>query len=405
MTLATTTRDLDHRVVGGVCAGIANQYRYPVNAVRAATVALSVATAGLGGLAYLALWRYLPASVAGRSQAAETASASVATDTPVSTSGGLYGPVTEDLPLVREKIHSIAEDVEFAFLRQMLETALSGSGKLMRPGIALLAGRLGHYELDRLVPLAASVELLHTATLVHDDVIDEASERRGEETPNALFGNAASVMLGDYMFAHAADFIAQTDNTQVVRRFASTLMMMANGELQQDVTTFEYSEDVQRYLDRITGKTASLFAVAAEGGAIVAGVPDEQVEALRLYGMRLGIAFQIVDDILDFTGDPEVMGKPNGSDLQSGTLTLPAILYMQRHPEDNPIKRAFDGVRRRSNLERAISGIMSSGVLDESMVTARRFGDDARTALRTLPDSEVRRTLDGLIDYVFERKS
>ncbi len=317
----------------------------------------------------------------------------------------LYGPVADDLPLVSEKIESIAQDAEFAFLRRMLEAALSGSGKMMRPALALLAGRLAHYDLERLVPLAASIELLHTATLVHDDVIDEAQERRGASTPNALFGNAASVMLGDYMFAHAADFIAQTDNTEVVRRFAKTLMMMASGELTQDISAYEYSEDITRYLDRITGKTASLFGTAAEGGAMVSGVPADQVEALRLYGLRLGIAFQIVDDILDFTGDPEVMGKPNGSDLQSGTLTLPAILYMQRNPEDNPIKRAFEGIRRRSNFERAIREIMESDVIGESMATARQFGDQARDALAPLPAGEVREALDGLVDYVFERKS
>ncbi len=322
-----------------------------------------------------------------------------------SAAAALYGPVAADLPLVSAKIQSITDEVDLPFLRQMLETALAGSGKMMRPAIALLAGRLGDYDLDRLVPLAASVELLHTATLVHDDVIDEAPERRGEATPNALFGNAASVMLGDYMFAHAADFIAQTDNTRVVRRFAQTLMVIANGELTQDISVFEYSEDVQRYLDRITGKTASLFGTAAEGGAMVAGVPDDQVEALRIYGLRLGIAFQIVDDILDFTGDPEVMGKPAGSDLHSGTLTLPAILYMQQHPEDNPIRRAFEGVRRRANLDRAIREIVASDCIDESMVTARRFGDDARTALHTLPDSEVRQALDAIIDYVFDRQS
>lgn len=317
----------------------------------------------------------------------------------------LYGPVAGDLPLVSDKIQSIRDTADLPLLRQMLGTALAGSGKMMRPAIALLAGRLGAYDLEKLVPLAASVELLHTATLVHDDVIDEAAERRGEATPNALFGNAASVMLGDYMFAHAADFIAQTDNIRVVRRFAQTLMVIANGELTQDISVFEYSADVTRYLDRITGKTASLFGTAAEGGAIVAGVPDDQVEALRLYGLRLGIAFQIVDDILDFTGDPAVMGKPAGSDLHSGTLTLPAILYMQQQPEDNPIRRAFEGVRRRANLDRAVRAILASGAIEESMITARRFGEDARSALDALPDGEVRTTLDGIIDYVFERSS
>ena len=317
----------------------------------------------------------------------------------------LYGPVAADLPLVSAKLQSIAANVDFAFLERMLANALAGTGKMMRPAIALLGGRLGAYDLDRLVPLAASVELLHTATLVHDDVIDEAHARRGEATANALFGNAASVMLGDYMFAHAADLIAQTDNTRVVRIFARTLMMMAKGELTQDMTVFEYSEDVQRYLDRITGKTASLFGTAAEGGALVAGAPAEQVEAMRLYGLRLGIAFQIVDDILDFTGDPAVMGKPVGSDLAGGTLTLPAILYMQRCPDDNPVKRAFEGTRRRANIERAIREITASDLLDESMRTARHFGDQALGALRTLPNGETRDTLQGIVDYVFARQS
>ena len=326
-------------------------------------------------------------------------------DTANASARALYGPVAGDLPRVSEALQSIAHNVEFAFLQKMLENALAGTGKMMRPAIALLGGRLGDYDLARLVPLAASVELLHTATLVHDDVIDEAQERRGEPTPNALFGNAASVMLGDYMFAHAADFIAQTDNTQVVRIFARTLMSMANGELKQDMTVFEYSEDVQRYLDRITGKTASLFGTAAQGGAMVAGVPAEQVEAMRVYGLHLGIAFQIVDDILDFTGDPAVMGKPVGSDLAGGTLTLPTILYMQRKPDDNPVKRAFEGTRRKANIDRAIREIVDSDLLDESMQTAVRYGEEARSALRTLPASEVRDTLEGILDYVFSRRS
>jgi geranylgeranyl pyrophosphate synthase len=256
-----------------------------------------------------------------------------------------------------------------------------------------------------LVPLAASIELLHTATLVHDDVIDRAEERRSEPTPNALFGNAASVMLGDYMFAHAADFIAQTDNTQVVRVFAKTLMTIARGELTQDVTVFEYSEDVQRYLDRIYGKTASLFATAAENGAIAAGAPEAYVAPLRRYGESLGMAFQIVDDILDFAGDAREMGKPVGSDLLAGTLTLPAILYMQRSPGDNPVQRAFEGVRRRANLQRAITEIRASDVLDEAMTSARHFTGLALAALEELPRGEPRESLTGLVTYVLERRS
>ena len=316
----------------------------------------------------------------------------------------LYGPVTADLPMVDAMLTEL-QHVEFPWLRQMLEATLGGGGKRIRPAIALLAGRLGMYDLDKLVPLAASVELLHTATLIHDDVIDAATERRGRPTAAALFNNASSVMLGDYMFAHAAEFVARTGNIRVIRNFADTLRVMANGELVQDMSAFEYSEDVQRYLDRIAGKTASLFATAAEGGAIVSGAPEALVAPMRRFGQQLGMAFQIVDDILDFTATSEELGKPSGSDLLAGTVTLPTLLYMARSPEDNPVKRAFEGTRRRANLQRAITEIRASDLLDESFVTARRFADAARAALTDLPAGETLEALDGLVDYVIARRS
>ena len=316
----------------------------------------------------------------------------------------LYGPVTDDLPRVDQMLMGLTQ-VEFPWLRRMLESTLTGGGKRLRPAISLLAGRLGDYDLERLVPMAASVELLHTATLIHDDVIDAAPERRGKPTAAVLFNNASSVMLGDYLFAHAAEFVARTGNIRVIRNFADTLRIMANGELTQDMSAFEYSEDVQRYLDRILGKTASLFGTAAEGGAIVAGAPEEYVAPMRHFGIQMGMAFQIVDDILDFTATSEELGKPAGSDLLSGTVTLPTLLYMGRSPEDNPVKRAFEGTRRRANLQRAITEIRASDLLDESMVTARRFAESAREALVVLPNGEPKATLDSLVDYVIERRN
>ena len=316
----------------------------------------------------------------------------------------IYGEIEKDLPLVKNSLKELSDDIGFEFLEKMIEQSLSGSGKMMRPALALLAGKLGNYDLEKLIPLAASVELLHTASLVHDDVIDRADARRGNETSNILFGNAAAVMLGDYMFAYAAEFITRTDNIDVVKKFAATLMMMVQGELKQDVTVFEYSEDVQRYLDRITGKTASLFATAAEGGALVCDVPESDASTLYQYGLNLGIAFQIVDDVLDFSGDPELIGKPIGSDLKSGTLTLPSILYMQQKPDDNPIKRAFEGQRKNSNLNKAISDILDGAYIKDSMETAQKFGVNARNYLATIDNKETVYTLNQLIDYVLERK-
>jgi geranylgeranyl pyrophosphate synthase len=199
--------------------------------------------------------------------------------------------------------------------------------------------------------------------------------------------------------------VARTGNIRVIRNFAATLGVMAQGELKQDMAAYEYSEDVQRYLDRIYGKTASLFATAAENGAIVAGAPEAQVAPMRRYGEALGMAFQIVDDVLDFTGDAKEMGKPVGSDLLAGTLTLPAILYMQRSPGENPVQRAFEGVRRRANLQRAIDEIRASEVLDEAMASARHFAGLASEALEELPAGEPRESLAGLVTYVLERRT
>ncbi len=316
----------------------------------------------------------------------------------------IYGPVADDLPQVDALLESL-QDVEFPWLREMLVSVLGGSGKRLRPAIALLAGRLGSYDLELLVPLAASVELLHTATLVHDDVIDMADERRGRPTAAAQFHNAPSVMLGDYMFAHAAHFVAQTENVRVIRNFAETLRVMARGELSQDLAAYQYSPDVQRYLDRIYGKTASLFATAAEGGAIVCAAPEPLVEPVRRFGQELGMAFQIVDDVLDFSGTSEELGKPVGSDLLAGTLTLPTLLYLERYPDDNPVQRAFAGVRRRSNLQRAIGEIQESGLLEESLATARQFAQRAGEAIEELPQGEPRTTFEQLVEYVLERRS
>ena len=316
----------------------------------------------------------------------------------------IYGPVADDLPRVDELLASL-QDVEFPWLREMLSAVLGDSGKRLRPALTLLSGRLGSYDLDLLVPMAASVELLHTATLVHDDVIDQAAERRGAATAAARFNNAPSVMLGDYMFAHAAHFVAQTENVRVIRNFAETLRVMARGELSQDLAAYDYSPDVQRYLDRIYGKTASLFATAAEGGAIVCGAPEPLVEPVRRFGEQLGMAFQVVDDVLDFSGTAEELGKPVGSDLLAGTLTLPTLLYLERYPDDNPVRRAFAGVRRRSNLQRAIGEIQQSGLLEESLETARQFAGRAGEALHELPDGEPRTTFEQLVEYVLERRS
>jgi geranylgeranyl pyrophosphate synthase len=315
----------------------------------------------------------------------------------------LYGAVQEDLSRVEELFESLKQ-ADYGPLGEMLEIILSGGGKLLRPALALLSGRFGRYNLDVLVPLAASVELLHTATLVHDDVIDQASTRRGRPTVNSAFHNSTTVMLGDYLFAHAADQVVKTDNLRVVRLFSDTLMIMAKGEIRQDLTAYDSRQTIRDYLQRIGGKTASLFATACEGGAIVSSQPDEWTEAFRDYGYNFGMAFQVVDDILDFTGDSEAMGKPVGSDLMQGTLTLPSLLLMDQSSKSNPVQKYFARPSR-ERLSEAVQAVLDSGAIQESYEMARDFSRRANEALDVLPDLEDRETLRDLTTFILERRT
>jgi len=304
----------------------------------------------------------------------------------------LYGSVQEDLALVEETFESLKQD-DYGPLGEMLEMVLSGGGKLLRPALVLLSGRFGRYTLDLLVPLAASVELLHTATLVHDDVIDTATTRRGRPTVNSSFHNSTTVMLGDYLFAHAANQVVMTDNLRVVRLFSDTLMIMAKGEIRQDLDAYDSRRTIRDYLQRIGGKTASLFATACEGAAVVSGQPDEWTAALRDYGYNFGMAFQVVDDILDFTGDEAQMGKPVGSDL-----------LMDRSPKVNPVQKYFARPGK-ERLNQAVDAVLDSGAVHESHEMARDFARRAVEALEALPDLGDRQTLRDLTEYILDRRS
>ena len=325
--------------------------------------------------------------------------------TQLQTATSLYGPVAEDMVLVEDLLES-TKRADLAPLKRMLDHALGARGKRMRPALVLLAWNLGSYDLNKLVPLGTAIELLHTASLVHDDVVDGAESRRGRATTNSVFDNAITVLLGDYIFANAAEMVTRTGNLHVTRLFALALMKMTSGELDQDAAAFDVGKDIQNYLARIGGKTASLFAVATEGGASLGNCPDNVIEAMRVYGWSLGMAFQIVDDILDFNGDEALMGKPVGSDLREGTITLPGLLLLERYPIDNPIKKFFTAKRsREERLQEAIAMVRSTEVLEVSMEMARDYVRRATDMLAGLPESDAKRCLAELGQYVLDRKS
>ncbi|MCH9037218.1 MAG: polyprenyl synthetase family protein [Chloroflexi bacterium] len=315
----------------------------------------------------------------------------------------LYQPIREDLLQVREDIRS-ASAVDFPELSEILGHVLNSTGKGTRPAITILASKFHPHDEQLPKFMASAVELLHIATLVHDDTVDKAAIRRGKATVSSLWGENAAVLVGDYLFAKSATCVCSTENVRVIRIFSETIMHLASGELKERFSAYDWTADRDQYWDRIRQKTASLFTTSAETGAILSGASETIIDAFHTYGHSLGMAFQIVDDILDFQGTESEVGKPVGNDLAQGVLTLPAILLQERYPNDNPIKALFQNPSDEGALKRAVEMIHNSSVIDDSYDVAQDFCSTARKALEGLPDNPYRRSLTELLSYILERK-
>jgi geranylgeranyl pyrophosphate synthase len=296
-------------------------------------------------------------------------------------------------------------ETDDAILAPMLSTVLPGSGKRLRPALALLIGRLGSSgNPETLNQMAVGVELLHTASLVHDDIIDESDTRHGGATLFARVGNALAVLVGDYLFSQAAQACVATGNLEVVRLFAQTLGAMAQGQIDdanRQLGGRQAWETVsrERYYRTISGKTASLFVLACKGTGLLVGLEPARVEALRVYGENLGLAFQVYDDILDFTATEEELGKPVGSDLRQGTITLPVILTRDEPSVDGRLRDAFES----EDVELQIRLVQESGALARAQAEAEALVARARGALAALPEGIERSALDALAAYVTGR--
>ncbi|NPA93174.1 MAG: polyprenyl synthetase family protein, partial [Chloroflexi bacterium] len=279
-------------------------------------------------------------------------------------------PVQESLQaveaLMRQQAAEHHHDLDAA-----LQHLLSAGGKRLRPALALLVGEMLGADSERLTTLAAAIELLHTATLVHDDLIDGALLRRGIPTLNAAWSPAATVLTGDFMFARAARLAALAGSLEVMQLFAETLAIIVDGEITQ-LFDGPGLADREAYYQRIFAKTASMFVLATEAAALLSGADEGQVEALRGYGHDLGIAYQIVDDILDFTGDQAKLGKPVGSDLRHGLITMPTLCYLEAHPDDADLQAVIEGEHVPSEQMDALIGRIRNS---EAIAQA---ADDAR---------------------------
>ena len=314
----------------------------------------------------------------------------------------IYETIKNDLEKVDDTLRGVSQ-VDILLLSQLLEYLLSNGGKRLRPALTLLSGQFYNYNLSLLVPMAAAVELLHNATLVHDDIVDNAVIRRGKQSISHAWGKASALLLGDYLFAKAGRLVASTENLRVVKLFAQTLMTISSGELAQINVIFDKKRAREHYYSWISAKTASLFAMATESGAALSGAPEDIIQSLKKYGHNFGMAFQIMDDILDFTGQADQLGKPVGSDLIEGAVTLPSIIFAETSPEADLVKQIIEN-KDMTKVNLIVDKIRSSSVIDECLAIASDFCDKAREDLKDLPDTPARQSLLDLTSYTIKRR-
>ena len=315
----------------------------------------------------------------------------------------IYRPIQDGLARVEENLTQMA-DRRFSFMGQLLNHVLESEGKRIRPALTLLASDFHPHDRKKTEIMATAVELLHIATLVHDDTVDNSDIRRGKATVSSQWGRNVAILVGDYIFAASATMVCDTGDIRVIRRFSETIMELSSGELQELAEAYNGDQTMEGYLDRIYGKTASLFTTAGESGAVLSGAPEETVQSLKEYSHNLGMAFQIVDDILDFEGTPEEVGKPVGNDLARGIVTLPAMIAIKHYPDDNPVSVLFRSPDDREKLKKAVDMILEPPNLAEAHAVAEEFGRNALDALRTFPQTPSRESLEELVAYVLARR-
>src|SRR5690606_10431493 len=289
---------------------------------------------------------------------------------------------------------------------QVAEHIIAAGGKRLRPLLVLAGARLVGVDNDRPLALAACVEFIHTATLLHDDVVDESDLRRGNETANVLWGNQASVLVGDFLFSRSFQLMVEDGSLEVLAILSNASAVIAEGEVMQLMNVGHTNTTEDSYLQVISSKTAALFAAACEVGAVVANRPKAEAQALESYGRNLGIAFQLVDDALDYSAEQQALGKAIGDDFREGKVTLPILLAFRR---GNTEERAFwkrvieDGEQQDADLRTAITIINRHAALEDTIERARHYGAMAKDALGIFEDSEIKSALLEAVDFSIER--
>jgi geranylgeranyl pyrophosphate synthase len=312
-------------------------------------------------------------------------------------------PIEDRIKLVEERIRA-QSDGHHTAVGAALNHLLSSGGKRIRVVVTLLAGKMLGADPDKLISLAASIESLHTATLVHDDLIDGAMIRRGIPTLNAQWSPAATVLTGDFIFAKAAKLAAETDSVPLMKIFAQTLAIIVNGEITQ-LFSSRWVANRENYYQRIYAKTASLFEAATTAAAILSDADEQIIEEMKHFGYEIGMAFQIIDDVLDFTSDQTTMGKPVASDLRQGLLTLPVLYYLENNPTDVDMKNILESSFCDEDcLGRLLTSIRESGAIQLSLEEAQRSVQKGLDILSRMPDTPERKALEDLANYITDRE-
>lgn len=313
--------------------------------------------------------------------------------------------VADDLKAVNQLILR-RMDSQVDLVPQLAGHIIAAGGKRLRPLLTLGAAKLCKYTGDRHISLATCVEFIHTATLLHDDVVDESHLRRGQETANALFGNQASVLVGDFLFSRSFELMIEDGSLDVLRILSHASSVIAEGEVLQLMTTNDTQTSEDTYLEVIKAKTAQLFAAACRIGAVVSDRPRIEEEALESYGMNLGIAFQLIDDVLDYSAKQATLGKSIGDDFKEGKISLPVILAFRRGDE---IEREFwhrtleKLDQNKDDFAHALHLMEKHGALKDSVERARHYGAIARDSLGIFEDGPIKVIFSDLIDFCIER--
>jgi geranylgeranyl pyrophosphate synthase len=317
----------------------------------------------------------------------------------------LFSSIEADLEIV-DRTFQERSSSGLEVLRSAAAHALSSPGKRLRTALTLLSGKLIHYRFDKLLPLSVAFEMVHLASLVHDDILDNAATRRGIPTINERYGNGVAILLGDYLFAKTAGLIADVEDFRIDHLFSDTVAAVCEGSIIELLSARRLDLSIDAYLERINRKTACLIAACCRGGAIVGEGTDAQIALMHQYGLNLGMAFQIIDDVLDYVGAEDVIGKPAGNDLRQGLVTLPLIYALQNQHNGHiePVRALLELPQPdEQGVDEIVRWVRSGPAISEALDLARHYAARARAVLSEFASSPERDVLQELIDFVVAR--